>query len=57
LPKLWKGIKSVFNAITNFFSGKNTVADDGEKLVDFGGSDEKRVINKSSLKMEYKKKG
>ena len=51
LPKLWKGIKSVFKALGRFFSGNKT--NESELLETLN---EKSHINESALKMSYKKK-
>ena len=57
LPKLWKGIQSVFAAIGRFFSGDNNT----ETSSNFGASAFKETpsqknISESALKMEHKKK-
>ena len=51
LPKLWRGIKSVFAAIGRFFSGNK----EPDTLVT-GAFKESGEIKESALKMEYKKK-
>ena len=51
LPKLWKGIKLVFEAIGRFFSGKKV----NESEL-FDTLNKKNSINKSALKMDYNKK-
>lgn len=51
LPKLWKGIKSVFKVIGHFFSGNKEDA-----LIDSGDLTKKNTISESALKMEYKNK-
>lgn len=51
LPKLWKGIKSVFKAIGRFFSGKKL-----NESEPFETLNEKTDMDESALKMDYKKK-
>jgi len=51
LPKLWRGIKSVFAAIGRFFSGTE---DKNEPSVS-ETINKNAQINKSALKMEYRK--
>ncbi|MCU7801373.1 MAG: DUF4126 domain-containing protein [gamma proteobacterium symbiont of Lucinoma myriamae] len=51
LPKLWKGIKSVFKAIGRFFSGKKM-----NESESFEPLNEQSQIDESTLKMDYKKK-
>lgn len=51
LPKLWKGIKSVFIAIGRFFSGEKMNESDS-----FEPLNEQSQIDESALKMDFKKK-
>jgi hypothetical protein len=51
LPKLWRAIKSVFQAIGRFFSGEKTDTRQSEAPLD-----ESSNINETLLKMDYKKK-
>lgn len=51
LPKVWKGIKSVFKALTGFFSGKKTNESESIETLN-----EKSHISHSVLKMDYKNK-
>ena len=50
LPKLWRGIKTVFKTIGRFFSGKQK----GDEVTNFDDTPKKHTINESALKMEYK---
>lgn len=56
LPKLWRGIKSVFSAIGGFFSGTSTSATNDAEAMTSETINKNNSINKSVLKMEYKKK-
>jgi len=51
LPKLWKGIKSVFKAIERFFSGKEASESESDNTLNV-----QTHINESALNMDYKKK-
>lgn len=51
LPKLWRGIKTVFKTLGRFFSGKSNV-----QPTEFSNIQENSRLNESALKMEYKKK-
>ena len=62
LPKLWKGIQSVFAAIGRFFSGEkisggnNTQANSNFETDAFKDMPNQNNMSESALKMEYKKK-
>ncbi len=57
LPKLWRGIKSVFAAIKRFFSSVPENDPQGDFSSNLSGTMNNKVnINESALKMEYKKK-
>jgi len=51
LPKLWQGIKTLFTAIKGFFSGKKE-----EKVFNFNGLNNKKSVNESLLKIDFKNK-
>lgn len=51
LPKLWKGIKSIFKALARFFSGKKLNEPELPETLN-----EQSNMGESALKMEYKKK-
>ncbi len=51
LPKLWQGIKTLFIAIKGFFSGKKE-----EKVFNFNGLNNKKSVNESLLKIDFKNK-
>lgn len=53
LPKLWRGIKTIFKTLGQFFSGKSNVK---PKVEDFSNIPGESTMNESALKMEYKKK-
>ena len=52
LPKLWRGIRTVFKSIGRFFSGNQK----GDEVTDFDDTSKKNTINESVLKMEYREK-
>lgn len=56
LPKLWRGIKSVFAAIGRFFSGASSPSpDSGSVSMSSDTVNKDARIDKSVLKMNYKK--
>ncbi len=56
LPKLWRGIQTVFRAIGRFFSGESDAENGNDKQTIYSSMGEKNTINGSALKMKYKKK-
>lgn len=55
LPKLWRGIKTVFYAIGRFFSGR-TAPDLNSENLSSDSINQNASIDESVLKMEFKKK-